>query len=302
MMRATLAALTLTVLAASLAFVPARAQDRDPTRRDPDQYRLRVGDEIQIVVSNGNKVDAVIDRPHIIVPGNGDVSFAPIGKIHLADRTTDEVQQTITQKLKDENFLGNPIVGCVVTHYEPRYVYFMGSIHARSELPIHRNARILEVLAQVGGLGAQGADFSHVRVRRVGHDGSAFPIEVNVDEILEKNQEQQNIILFENDIIIVPKLSEASPQSAEWVYVLGKVKGAGRQPIVKGRTPFTLTKLIAMCGDFQEFADRTKVRIIRITPIGRESTKYDFDDIIEGKAADVELKPDDLIYVPETWI
>src|SRR4030095_5363084 len=110
------------------------------------------------------------------------------------------------------------------------------------------------------------ADFSHVKVRRTGADGHPFTFEVNVDDILERNQEQQNIVIFENDIIIVPRLEEANPQSADWVYVLGKVRSPGPQPIIKGRTAFTVTKLVALCGDFQEFADRAKVRIIRVTP------------------------------------
>src|SRR5207247_1441729 len=168
------------IFAGSAVLAPVAAQDKDPTRRDIDAYRLRVGDEVQIVVSNGNKVTPEIDRK-VIVPGNGEVSIPPIGKVHLADRTLDEVQQTITQKL-------------------------------------------------------------------------------NVDDILERGQEQQNGVVFENDIIIVPRLENANPQSADWVYVLGKVRNAGRQPIIKGKNAFTLTKLVAMCGDFQEFADRTKVK------------------------------------------
>ena len=123
-----------------------------------------------------------------------------------------------------------------------------------------------------------------------------------MDDILERNQDQQNIVIFENDIIIIPRLEGATPQAADFVYVLGKVRSPGRIPLVKGRTPFTLTKLIALCGDFQEFADRTKVRIIRTTAAGRDVQTYDFDNIIEGTRPDVELKPDDLVYVKENWI
>ena len=127
-------------------------------------------------------------------------------------------------------------------------------------------------------------------------------VPVNVDEILDRNQDQQNIVIFENDIIIVPRLESANPQSAEWVYVLGKVHHPGRVAYLRGRSPFTLTKLIAMCDDFQEFADRTKVKVIRTEPAGRRLYTVDFDEIISLDKADFELKPDDLVYVPETWI
>jgi protein involved in polysaccharide export with SLBB domain len=294
-------ALVFALVSASFV-VPASGQEKpDPTKRDLDSYRLRVGDEVEITVYRGNAIASEISKK-LNVPANGDVSFPPIGKIHLLDRTVFEIQETVMQRFKDEGILANPNVGCVVTKYEPRNVFLIGAVHGEIELPVHRNMRILEVLAKAGSLGYHGADFSRVRVRRSGADGRPFTFEVNVDDILERNLEQQNIIVFENDIVIVPKLEGTNPLSAEWVYVLGKVHGAGRQPIVKGRTPFTLTKLIALCGDFQEFADRTKVRVIRTTPTGREQQTIDFDDIIEGKRPDFELKPDDLIYVPENWI
>jgi protein involved in polysaccharide export with SLBB domain len=297
----------------------ARPAPADPTHRDLDSYRLRVGDRVTITVYNGNKLTPELTQS-LSVPGNGEASFPPIGKVHLLDRTVVEIQDTVAQRFKDESYLANPNVGCVVTEYEPRVVYLIGAAHGTITLPVFRNMRILEVLAKAGGLGSAfqpngppaggalasasygSADFSNVRVRRVGADGMPFTFKVNVDDILERDQEQQNIVIFENDIVIVPKLEGANPQSADWVYVLGKVHQPGRQPIIKGRTPFSLTKLIALCGDFQEFADRTKVRIIRTTPTGRESIPIDFDDIIENKRPDFELKPDDLVYVPENWI
>jgi polysaccharide biosynthesis/export protein len=273
----------------------------DPTKRDVAAYRLRVEDEVQIVVSNGADIKTVLERK-VTIPANGDVSLPAIGKIHLLDKTTDEVETMVAQRLKEGEYLPAARVAAIVTRFAPRRVYLMGALHQVLDLPVHKNLRILEVIAQAGGLGVQGADFSHVKIRRVGSGGRVVPFEVNVDDILERGDEQQNVVVFENDIIVVPRLEFANPQSAEWVYVLGKVHQPGRQPIIKSKNPFTLSKLIAMCGDFQEFADRSKIRIVRTTATGREVRLFDFDDILENKAPDVELRPDDLIYVPETWI
>ena len=81
--------------------------------------------------------------------------------------------------------------------------------------------------------------------------------------------------------------------------MIGSVNNAGRHPIIQGRTPFTLTKLIARVGDFAQFADRSEVKIIRHTSTGRRFVELDFDEIIEGNLADFELEADDLIVVPE---
>jgi polysaccharide export outer membrane protein len=273
----------------------------DPTVRDIDAYRLRVGDQIEVQVFNSGKLVAEATKT-LTVPANGQVSYPPIGKVKLVGLTVDEIQEQIGKRLKEEGIFTNPTVGAIVTRFEPRSVFLMGAVQGEVLLPVHRDMRILEVLARAGKLGTQGADFSHVKVRRVGQDGTSFPIDVNVDGILEGNLDQQNVVIFENDIIIVPRLEAANPQSAEWVYVLGKVHKPGRIPYLRGRSPFTLTKLIAMCEDFQEFADRTKLKIIRTEPGGRRQFVVDFDDIISTDRADFEMKPDDLVYVPETWI
>jgi polysaccharide biosynthesis/export protein len=272
----------------------------DPTVRDIEAYRLRVGDQVEVQVFNSGKLVTEATKT-LTVPANGQVSYPPIGKVTLLGQTVDEIQDALAKRLKDDGIFTNPTVGAIVTKFEPRSVFLMGAVQGEVLLPVHRDMRILEVLARAGKLGTQGADFSHVTVRREGQNGS-FPIPVNVDDILDRSQDKQNIVIFENDIIIVPRLEAANPQSAEWVYVLGKVHKPGRVPYLRGRSPFTLTKLIAMCEDFQEFADRTKVKVIRTEPTGRRLYTVDFDDIISTDKADFELKPDDLVYVPETWI
>ena len=267
----------------------------DPTTRDLDAYRLRVGDEVEIVVY---RLDAL--KLTQIVPANGDISFLPVGKVNLLGKTVFEVEETIAQRLKDGEFVTDPRVGCVVTTYAPREVPLIGAVQGMVTLPTHRNIRLLELLARAGALstGTQ-ADFSKVVVRRTGPDGRMIPIPVNVDDVLQSGNESQNIIIREDDLIIVPRLQAATPQSADWVYVLGSVNQPGRHPIIQGRTPFTLTKLIAIVGDFTEFADRSEVKVIRQESSGRRFVELDFDEIISGDLNDFVLQADDLIVVPE---
>ena len=94
-----------------------------------------------------------------------------------------------------------------------------------------------------------------------------------------------------------PEQRADSPEPG-YVYVLGLVGERGRFPVVDGRTPFTLVKLVAICGDFSDRADRSRVRIVRQADTGRMITVVNFDDIIEGKRPDFELQAGDVIYVP----
>ena len=89
----------------------------------------------------------------------------------------------------------------------------------------------------------------------------------------------------------------ANPKSV--VYVLGKVAHPGRFQWSKD---LTLTKLIALCGDFQEFANRSSVRIIRDSK-GKRRVIIDvnFDDVLSGKLPPIKLQRGDQIYVPESF-
>jgi polysaccharide export outer membrane protein len=281
---------------------PQPVKAPDPTQRDLKGYRLRVEDEIEVTIHKPGSFEPQLTRT-IIVPANGEVSFSPIGKLNLLGRTATEIEEVISQRLKDENFLTQPNVGVLITKYAPRTVSVIGAVRVSVPLPVNQDLRLLDLLSRVGGLDIPDADFSRVEIRRIGADGRVLRFPVNVDDVFTGASEEQNVVVREGDIIKIPRLeTAATPQSSEFVYVLGKVAQRGRIPIVRGRTPFTLVKLIAICGDFQEFADRTKIRVVRQTETGRQQFIVDFDDIIEGDRPDFELKPDDVIFVPESFL
>ncbi len=281
--------------AAGDAAVPAK---RDPADRDLTEYQVRVGDTLDVTVLDHPEVS----RVNITVPGNGEVSFLPIGKLTLKDKTVTDIEREVAERLKSEEILLNARVFCNVTNYAPRDVFIIGAVHAIVPLPVYRNMRLLEVLARSTALGDPTADLSKVTVNRRGPDGSTtYRLTISVNDIIDKNDDKQNIVIFEGDYINVPRLQSANPLSADFVYVLGEVKVPGRQPIVTGPTPFTLTKLVALCGDFLDYAKRDSIVIIRTTVAGKERLEVDFDAIIEGKQPDIELKADDLVFVPESF-
>ncbi|MCE9636415.1 MAG: polysaccharide biosynthesis/export family protein [Planctomycetes bacterium] len=277
------------------------ARPQDPARRDLGAYRLRVEDEVEVAIYKTGSFDTSLTK-HIVVPANGEISFAPIGRLNLLGKTTWEIEEFITARLKDENIVTNPNVGCFVMKYAPRTVSVIGAVRASVEMPVHKDLRVLELLSRVGGLDAPDADFSHVSIRRPVPDGRPFTFEVNVDVVFRQNDEQQNVVIKEGDIVYIPRLETSMPQSSDFVYMLGKIGQKGRIPIVRGRYPFTLVRLISICGDFSEFADRSKVKVIRMTETGRQTFVVDFDDIIEGKRPDFEMKPDDIVFVPESFL
>jgi polysaccharide export outer membrane protein len=98
-------------------------------------------------------------------------------------------------------------------------------------------------------------------------------------------------------ILAVERISE---KSRGRIYVYGSVKGQGPQEIPADES-YTVSKAIIRAGGFGDFANKRKVKLTRKT--GQEFT-VDLKRVIEeGKTdEDVELQPDDQIYVPQRLI
>ncbi len=98
-------------------------------------------------------------------------------------------------------------------------------------------------------------------------------------------------------ILAVERVSE---KSRGRIYVYGSVKGQGPQEIPADES-YTVSKAIIKAGGFGDFANKRKVKLTRKS--GQEFT-VDLKRVIEeGKTEeDVELQPDDQIYVPQRLI
>ncbi len=300
-MRSSIVMILLAVLLVVGAPLTSTAQDGrgpgvNPPAPDLTEYRIRVGDRVDVVVDKHTEYSRSFQ-----IPAGGAVAMPPIGRITTVGRTVFELGDDIARRLASDNVVVNPIVHCIVTEYSERVVYVIGAARGTVSLPVHENIRVLELLALTGALDSTGADYSKVRVLRKGQNGRQYPIPVSITDILERNDERQNIVIREGDVIEIATLESQSPDSAEWVYVLGKVNSQGRYPVIQGRTGFTLTKLIALAGGFTQFGKRTEVVIIRRGATGTRRDVVDFDEIIEGNRPDVPLQADDLVFVPKSF-
>ena len=98
-------------------------------------------------------------------------------------------------------------------------------------------------------------------------------------------------------ILAVDRVSEKSKGR---IYVYGSVKGQGPQEIPPDES-YTVSKAIIKAGGFGDFANKRKVKLTRKN--GQEFT-VDLKRVIEEghTEEDLELQPDDQIYVPQRLI
>jgi polysaccharide export outer membrane protein len=86
---------------------------------------------------------------------------------------------------------------------------------------------------------------------------------------------------------------------SRFVSVVGRVVTTARVPLTED---LRVVEAIALAGGFDEFADRSEIRIVRRLPDGGEvEYPFDYDAYMLGRAPGTNflLKPGDVVYVPD---
>jgi protein involved in polysaccharide export with SLBB domain len=118
-------------------------------------------------------------------------------------------------------------------------------------------------------------------------------ITVNLAELLERGNTQNNIALQGGDIVTVPH--------AGVVYALGAVNHPGGFVASNDRAQLSTLKVLALAGGMTRVAKRGQAVIIRKDTLGKQQAiPVDLGSIIQRKSEDVQLKPSDILYVPDS--
>jgi polysaccharide biosynthesis/export protein len=104
---------------------------------------------------------------------------------------------------------------------------------------------------------------------------------------------QDNVQIKPHDVITVPR--------ARMVYVLGNVGRPGGYVMTENET-MSLTQAIALAGGWNSTASLKGARVLRSSGGGeREQIPADVKKIVENKAPDLQMHPDDILYIPNSF-
>lgn len=135
-------------------------------------------------------------------------------------------------------------------------------------------------------------------VAKVSRDGSInYPLLGNIQAggLTIRQLESSITDLLQRDYLVNPQVKVSIKEYSQ-ISILGEVRNPGSYQLKEN---LTLTQAIALAGDFKDSADTAKVKIIRSKPGAGESSIYevDFDDILNKKIKDPEIKANDKIIV-----
>lgn len=194
------------------------------------------------------------------VQADGTIQLPLIGRLLAADKTTAEVADSVRTALKSGGFFADPIVSVEVVAFASRYVTVLGAVGSPGLVPMNRPYRMSEILARVGSVRADAADYLVLRT--------------------EKGEEKRLVIkdLATGDLNADPYVSPGdkifAPQ-ADQFFIYGAVQGPGAFALT---TDMTVRQAIARAGGLTESGSDKKVAATR----GGKKVKLKLDDKLQA--------------------
>jgi polysaccharide export outer membrane protein len=285
--------------ASSAAYAPVTTTMPPPAASSPDPANYVLGPEDNITVSVFGADD--INARAVTISNDGNVNLPMVGKVHAGGLTVDQFQTVLVTGYK--KFFKEPQVSVQVTDSRSQPVSVAGNVNTPGMVQLRGNRNLLEVISLAGGLRADAGD--SVLVTRNLNQGplpvaGAFTdptgqfsvAHINVREIMTGKNPLGNILIKPHDVITVPR--------ARMIYVLGNVGRPGGYVMTENET-MSITQAIALAGGWGSAAKLGGSKILRASGgAEREEIPADIGKIMKNKAPDLQLRPDDILYIPNS--
>ena len=184
--------------ALSTSTLPKQAVEKPLFIVTPD-YIIGPEDVLEITVwRNADLSRAVSVRP------DGRISLPLIGDVVAVGRTPVQLAEAISTRLKE--YKENPQVSIMVQQVNSYAIYILGEVKSPGKYPLKSKTTLLQAITIASGF-SQLAARSKIVVFRFGGNGEGekdFKIRASYDDIVLRDDSQQNIVLKPGDTIVVP--------------------------------------------------------------------------------------------------
>jgi polysaccharide export outer membrane protein len=273
--------------------VPSLANDdftsnrpsNSPTSVKGKDYRIGSDDQLDIDVFEIMELAAT---PR--VSGSGTISLKFIGNFQAGGLTPQELERAIEKALQDQKLVNEPHVTVTVREYASQPVSIMGAVNMPNIYQIKGQKTLFSMIAQ-----AQGVDQARVgrtiQVIRAPRESGSSRESITIDIAdFQRGNVDLDIPIYANDTINV--------QFAGSVFVVGEVMRPEEHVLRNGKN-ITVLQAMSTSGGPTKEAKKKDSKIIRVHQDGsREEIKVDLDKIYQGKVDDIEMMPDDILFVP----
>jgi polysaccharide biosynthesis/export protein len=235
----------------------------------------------------------VLDTPeleqHPRVTDAGDIPLVGVGTANVIGITPAEAAAKIRQLLIDKHYMNHPDVIVTVDSYASQTVSVLGQVKSPGSYSIATARSVMSVISLAGGLTEQ-ADYN-ITIQH--HESSEKPTKYNLSNDPD--------VAIANDVKVKPGDTVIVPHAAI-AYVLGDVGRPGGFVMQNNHSQLTMMQAVALAGGTLSSAVPSHAKLIRRTDSGYKEVPINFSQIQKGKAPDPQLNPDDVIYIPYSYL
>lgn len=258
------------------------------------EYTLGPGDVISVSVPDSQEFGGkfrISDSGLIEIPGLD----API---HAEGQSPMQLAHAIRQALIGAKQLRDPKVTVFVEEFHGRRITVLGAVAKPAVYPIESRTTVLDALSLAGGaLPGAGTTVTIVRgpasAEATGTPVGSVQI-VDLSRLAKGEDSTVNVQVQSGDVINV--------SAAQVVYVVGAVIKPGGFVMSNPSVGISVVQALAMAEGFTNVAATGRGVIIRqsTSAAGRQEIPVDLAHMLSGKATDMLLAPNDILYIPES--
>jgi len=241
------------------------------------------GDMLHILVFDTPELEQ-----HARVTDDGNVPLVFLGNVHVGGLTPEGAARLIESDLVAKEYMKHPQVTVNIDTFATQDVLVSGQVTHPGAIQINTSRTVLDVLSLAGGL-TDVAD-RHVTIERHGTgERVQYFVSNNPEEAFD-----HSVLIHPGDKILVPK--------APIAYMLGDVERPGGFTFANNSSQLTALQMLALAGGTPPNAMPSQAKLIRRNGDGFTQKQIQLSDMAKGKIADFQLQPDDIIYVPYSYL
>jgi polysaccharide biosynthesis/export protein len=268
---------------------PAAGNSSETTLANIEAGKAR---DSELRIANGDLLEINLFETHfscgaekpgceVRVSGSGDIVLPLIGSVRVAGLTVAQAEQVIAARLSEGGFFNNPQVAVLQKEYATQGISILGEVQKPGTYPLLGSHTLLQAVSAAGGTTLKAGN----GVTVIRSDSPNQPQHADLNSLTGGST-----LIMPGDTVVISK--------AGIVYVVGDV----RQPsgIAMERSGLTILKAIAMAQGTNPTASLKGAKLIRSTPQGRQEVHISIRNILSNKAPDLELQPEDILFIPSS--
>jgi polysaccharide biosynthesis/export protein len=237
------------------------------------------GDLIQVTVYGTD-----FDR-QVRVSDTGEISLPLLGTVKVGGLSIKDAEQFVGLQLARKGYFTDPQVSIFDREYATQAISVLGEVQKPGIYPLPGARTLFDAISAAGGTTDKAGN--QVTITHRGHTDNPQVVPLSY---VGDSSVHSNVKVLPGDTVAVAR--------AGIVYVVGDV----RKPsgIVMQNSQLTALQAIAMAEGTNPTAALNGSKLIRKTPQGLKEVPLPLKKILAAKAPDVNLQPNDILFVPNS--